>query len=45
MIPVWGSIFAAISHNEETIKANLKKGLSIERVTYLLRIARELVSR
>lgn len=45
MEPVWVNIFEAISHNEETIKASPKKGLSIERETFLLKkIARELVS-
>jgi len=44
MKPVWVNIFAAIEHNEETIKASPKKGLSIERETFLLKkIARELV--
>jgi hypothetical protein len=44
MKPVWVNIFAAIDHNEETIKASPKKGLSIERETFLLKkIARELV--
>jgi ADP-ribose pyrophosphatase YjhB (NUDIX family) len=45
MKPVWVNIFAAIRHNEETIKASPKKGLSIERETFLLKkIAHELVS-
>ena len=45
MKPVWVNIFEAISHNEETIKASPKKGLSIERETFLLKkIAAELVN-
>jgi len=45
MEPVWINIFEAIKHNEETINASPKKGLSIERETFLLkRIAKELVS-
>ena len=45
MEPVWINIFEAINHNEETINASPKKGLSIERETFLLkRIAKELVS-
>jgi len=44
MEPVWVNIHQAISHNEETIKASPKKGLSIERETFLLKkIARELL--
>lgn len=45
MEPVWINIFEAINHNEETINASPKKGLSIERETFLLkRIAKELVN-
>jgi ADP-ribose pyrophosphatase YjhB (NUDIX family) len=45
MEPVWINIFEAINHNEETINASPKKGLSIERETFLLkRIAEKLVS-
>jgi hypothetical protein len=45
MEPVWVNIFDAIRHNEETIKASPKKGLSIDRETFLLKkIAQELVS-
>ncbi|MDX2369119.1 MAG: NUDIX hydrolase [Colwellia sp.] len=45
MEPVWVNIFEAISHNEETIKTSPKKGLSIERETFLLKkIAQELIS-
>lgn len=45
MKPVWVNIFEAISHNEETIKTSPKKGLSIERETFLLKkIAQDLVS-
>ena len=44
MEPIWVNIHEAIRHNEETIKASPKKGLSIERETFLLKkIARELV--
>jgi ADP-ribose pyrophosphatase YjhB (NUDIX family) len=44
MEPVWVNIFEAIRHNEETIKASPKKGLSIDRETFLLKkIAQELV--
>lgn len=46
MEPVWVNIFEAIGHNEETIKASPKKGLSIERETFLLKkIAAELVDK
>ncbi len=44
MRPVWLNIFDAIKHNEDTIKHSAKKGLSIERETYLLkRIVAELI--
>lgn len=44
MTPVWMNIFAAIAHNEQTMAASPKKGLSIERETYLLQlIAQELL--
>ena len=43
MKPVWINIYDAIAHNEETIASNDKKGLSIERETFLLKlIAKEL---
>lgn len=46
MTPVWVNIFEAICHNEETIKASPKKGLSIERETFLLKkIADELIAK
>ncbi len=38
MTPVWINIFDAIRHNEKTMKNNEKKGLSIERETFLLRL-------
>jgi len=37
MKPVWINIHKAIAHNEETIKNSKKKGMSIERETFLLR--------
>ena len=37
MRPVWINIHEAIAHNEQTMAASPKKGLSIERETYLLR--------
>ena len=44
MRPVWMNIFDAIAHNESTIAASDKKGLSIERETFLLKkIAEELM--
>jgi 8-oxo-dGTP pyrophosphatase MutT (NUDIX family) len=43
MRPLWVNIHQAISHNEETISNSKKKGLSIERETFLLkRIVEEL---
>ncbi|WP_440873691.1 NUDIX hydrolase [Thalassotalea sp. PLHSN55] len=45
MHPTWINIHQAISHNEHTIANSSKKGLSIERETYLLkRIVDELVN-
>ena len=45
MHPVWMNIHQAIAHNEETIANSAKKGLSIERETFLLkRIVSELIS-
>ncbi|TYK64409.1 NUDIX hydrolase [Colwellia echini] len=38
MHPVWMNIHEAISHNEETIAKSAKKGLSIERETFLLKL-------
>lgn len=44
MTPVWMNIHEAISHNEGVISHSEKKGLSIERETFLLKvIARELM--
>lgn len=45
MRPVWINIYDAIKHNEETIKNSDKKGMSIERETFLLKlIEKELVA-
>lgn len=45
MRPVWMNIYQAIQHNEETISTSDKKGMSIERETFLLkRIFDELLS-
>jgi len=38
MHPIWMNIHQAINHNEETIKNSIKKGLSIERETFLLKL-------
>ncbi|GGJ03267.1 DNA mismatch repair protein MutT [Shewanella hanedai] len=38
MVPVWINIHEAIKHNEHTIANNPKKGLSIERETFLLKL-------
>jgi len=44
MTPVWMNIHEAIAHNEEVIANSDKKGLSIERETFMLKvIAEELV--
>ncbi|UUO25420.1 NUDIX domain-containing protein [Colwellia sp. M166] len=44
MQPLWLNIHEAIKHNEEVIKNSNKKGLSIERETFLLkRIVAELL--
>lgn len=40
MKPVWINIHEAISHNEKTIANSEKKGMSIERETFLLRLIR-----
>ncbi len=43
MKPLWINIHEAIAHNEKTMAESPKKGMSIERETYLLRlIAKEL---
>jgi ADP-ribose pyrophosphatase YjhB (NUDIX family) len=45
MKPVWLNIFDAIKHNEQTMQNSPKKGMSIERETFLLKlIAKELLS-
>lgn len=38
MRPVWLNIHDAINHNEQTMKNSNKKGLSIERETFLLKL-------
>jgi ADP-ribose pyrophosphatase YjhB (NUDIX family) len=38
MKPVWINIYDAIAHNEETLATSEKKGMSIERETYLLHL-------
>ena len=38
MHPIWMNIHQAISHNENTIENSQKKGLSIERETFLLKL-------
>ena len=44
MKPVWINIFDAIAHNERTMQFSDKKGMSIERETFLLkRIVTELL--
>lgn len=44
MKPEWVNIFETIAHNEQTIASSPKKGMSIVRETYLLKlIAQELV--
>jgi len=44
MTPLWINIHQAIKHNEETIAKSDKKGMSIERETFLLkRIVEELL--
>ncbi len=46
MAPVWMNIHQAISHNQETMRNCDKKGLSVERETFLLqRIVGELVNK
>jgi ADP-ribose pyrophosphatase YjhB (NUDIX family) len=41
MEPLWVNIYEAIAHNEETIKKSSKKGLSVQRETFLLRTIRD----
>ncbi|MDK9760016.1 DNA mismatch repair protein MutT, partial [Vibrio sp. D173a] len=44
MKPVWINIHDAIAHNEKTIAESEKKGMSIERETFLLHlIAKEML--
>jgi ADP-ribose pyrophosphatase YjhB (NUDIX family) len=44
MSPTWVNIYHAIAHNEKTIAESPKKGLSVERETFLLKlIANELL--
>ncbi|MEH6450809.1 MAG: NUDIX hydrolase [Oleispira sp.] len=44
MTPLWMNIHQAIAHNEEVIANSDKKGLSIERETFMLKvIAKELI--
>ena len=38
MIPRWMNIYEAIAHNEEVIANSDKKGLSIERETFMLKV-------
>ena len=38
MIPRWMNIHEAIAHNEDVIAHSEKKGLSIERETFILKI-------
>lgn len=41
MIPRWMNIYEAIAHNEDVIANSDKKGLSIERETYMLKVIAE----
>ncbi len=41
MKPLWVNIHEAIAHNEEVIASSDKKGLSIERETFLLKVIAE----
>ncbi|MDW1542977.1 DNA mismatch repair protein MutT, partial [Vibrio sp. YT-17] len=44
MRPVWMNVHEAIAHNEKTMAESPKKGMSIERETFLLHlIAKELL--
>lgn len=38
MVPLWMNIYEAITHNEAVIASSDKKGLSIERETFLLKV-------
>ena len=44
MKPMWVNIYKAIEHNEQTIANSSKKGMSIERETYLLKQAVSLIA-
>jgi len=45
MTPVWMNIYEAITHNEDVMANSDKKGLSIERETFMLKvIAQEMVA-
>ena len=41
MRPLWINIHKAIAHNEDTLLNSEKKGMSIERETYLLRLIKK----
>lgn len=41
MTPVWMDIDAAIQHNLDTMANSNKKGLSIERETFLLKLIKQ----
>jgi ADP-ribose pyrophosphatase YjhB (NUDIX family) len=41
MKPVWMNIYEAIAHNEEVMANSPKKGLSIERETFMLKVIAE----
>ncbi|MDX1302208.1 NUDIX hydrolase [Photobacterium sp.] len=41
MKPVWMNIYDAIAHNEDTMANSEKKGMSIERETFLLKLIAE----
>ena len=41
MQPLWKNIYEAIEHNEKVIATSEKKGLSIERETFLLKVIAE----
>ena len=45
MTPVWVNIYKAIEHNEQTIANSSKKGMSIERETYLLKQVASLIAK
>jgi hypothetical protein len=41
MTPMWKKIYEAISHNEAVIANSDKKGLSVEREKFLLKVVAE----